>query len=212
MRHKDLTGQKFNMLTVKSFAFIRETHAYWNCICDCGKETIVSGSKLIRGITKSCGCLGRTVSRKRMTTNNGYSKTRIYRIYIGIKRRCCNPNDKSYPYYGGRGIKICDEWLKDSKVFIEWAKSSGYNDNLSIDRIDVNGNYEPKNCRWVTAKSQANNRTNNLFITFKGKTMTAAEWCESKGWNRHIIPERLRKGWSLEKSMTTPLRTRGGSK
>ena len=210
MRHKDLTGQKFNMLTVKSFAFIRETHAYWNCICDCGEETTVSGSKLIRGITKSCGCIGRTISRKRMTTNNGYSKTRIYSIYIGIKRRCCNPEDKSYPHYGGRGIKICDEWLKDSKVFIEWAKSNGYNDNLSIDRIDVNGNYEPKNCRWVTAKSQANNRTNNLFITFEGKTMTAAEWCESKGWNRHVIPARLKKGWSLEKAMTTPLRTKGG--
>ena len=212
MRHKDLTGQKFNMLTVKSFAFIRDSHAYWNCVCDCGKESVVCASRLFRGTTKSCGCISREISRKRMTTKNGYSKTRIYRIFIGMKQRCYKDKDKDYPRYGGRGIKICDEWLQDSKKFVEWAKGHGYKETLSIDRIDVNGDYTPDNCRWVSAKKQANNRRSNLFITYDGKTLSASEWCAIKGWNRHIIPERLRKGWSLEKAMTTPLRTRGGSK
>ena len=210
MRHKDLTGQKFNMLTVKSFAFIRDSHAYWNCVCDCGKESVVCASRLLRGTTKSCGCISREISRKRMTTKNGYSKTRIYRIFIGMKQRCYKDNDKDYPRYGGRGIKICDEWLQDSKKFVEWAKEHGYKETLSIDRIDVNGDYTPDNCRWVSAKKQANNRRSNLFITYDGKTLSASEWCAIKGWNRHIIPERLRKGWSLEKTMTTPLRIRGG--
>lgn len=210
MRHKDLTGQKFNMLTVKSFAFIRDSHAYWNCVCDCGKESVVCASRLFRGTTKSCGCISREISRKRMTTKNGYSKTRIYRIFIGMKQRCYKDKAKDYPRYGGRGIKICDEWLQDSKNFVEWAKGHGYKETLSIDRIDVNGDYTPENCRWVSAKKQANNRRSNLFITYDGKTLSASEWCAIKGWNRHIIPERLRKGWSLEKTMNTPVRIRGG--
>lgn len=212
MRHKDLTGQKFNMLTVKSFAFIRDSHAYWNCICDCGKESVVCASRLLRGTTKSCGCLGPLLSSKRSATKEGFSKTKLHRIYTGMKTRCCNSNSKDYPRYGGRGISICQEWLDDSLKFRDWALSNGYKDDLTIDRIDVNKGYSPDNCRWVSAKKQANNRRNCLFITFEGKTMSASEWCELKGWDRHVIPARLKKGWSLEKAMTTPLRTRGGSK
>lgn len=210
MRHKDLTGQKFNMLTVKSFAFIRDSHAYWNCVCDCGKTSVVNGSSLIRNKTKSCGCLGPALSSIRNATQNGASKTRLYKLFYGIRDRCYNKNGKDYKNYGGRGIKICDKWLQDPNEFIRWANNNGYKKGLSIDRINVNGNYEPSNCRWVSAKKQANNRRSNLVITFEGKTMTASEWCALKGWNRHVIPERLKKGWSLEKTMTTPLRIRGG--
>ena len=210
MHYKDLTGKKFNMLTVQSFAYIKESHAYWNCICDCGKTSVVCGSRLISNRTRSCGCLGPGLSRTRNATQNGASKTRLYRLLYGMRDRCYNKNGKDYKNYGGRGIRICDEWLQNPNTFIQWANDNGYKNGLSIDRINVNGNYEPNNCRWVSAKTQANNRRSNLIITFEGKTMSAAEWCELKGWNRHVIPERLRKGWSLERAMTTPLRIRGG--
>lgn len=208
----NLQGKKFGKLTVVSFSHIHGSHAYWNCVCDCGKPRVVCGSAMMTGKTKSCGCIGREVSRKRMSTKNGYSKTRVYRIFIGMKLRCYKKTDKDYPRYGGRGITICDEWLKDSRSFVDWALQHGYADDLSIDRIDVNGNYSPENCRWVSAKKQANNRRSNLLITYAGKTLSASEWCAIKGWNRHVIPERLRKGWSLEKAMNTPLRIRGGNK
>lgn len=206
----NLQGKKFGRLTVISFSHISKSHAYWNCICDCGNRRVVCGSAMMTGKTKSCGCIGREMSRKRMT-KNGYSGTRVYRILIGMKQRCYKISDKDYARYGGRGITICDEWLQDPKNFITWALEHGYTDNLSIDRIDVNGNYTPENCRWVSAKNQANNRRSNLLITYEGKTLSASEWCAIKGWNRHVIPERLRKGWSLEKAMNTPLRIRGGN-
>lgn len=213
MHHKDLTGQKFNMLKVISFAYIKDSHSFWNCVCDCGKETIVCGSRLTRGLTKSCGCLIKSTPhiRSKESYKHTVEKDRLYSIFMEMKRRCYNKNCRSYKHYGARGITICNEWLENPQQFRDWAFAHGYQDHLSIDRIDVNGIYEPNNCRWVSSKEQANNRRSNLKITFNGKTMTAAEWCELKGWNRHVIPERLRKGWSLEKTMTTPLRTRGGS-
>lgn len=208
MHKRDLTGLKFNMLTVESFAYIRDSHAYWNCVCDCGKKTVVCGSRLMRNTTKSCGCLGPKMTRQR-AKREGFSTTRLHRIYTGIKTRCYNKKSKDYKNYGGRGIVVYKEWLENPLAFRDWALSNGYKENLSIDRIDVNGNYEPSNCRWSTVKQQGNNRRSNLLITWNGETKTAAEWCAEKGWNRHIIPERLRKGWSLEKAMTTPRRTRG---
>lgn len=212
MKKRELTGKRFNMLTVESFAYIHGSHAYWNCICDCGNKTIVCGSKLFRGTTKSCGCLGPKLSRIKNATLGGLSTSRLYRILQGMKVRCYNKNDKSYKDYGGRGISVCKEWLEDFAAFYNWATRNGYKENLSIDRIDVNGNYEPANCRWATAKEQANNRRSSMLITWNGETKTASEWCKERGWNRHIIPERLRKGWSLEKAMTTPKRIRGGKK
>ena len=214
MRHKDLTGQKFNMLTVKTFAFIRDSHAYWNCVCDCGKESVVCASRLLRGTTKSCGCLIKTTPRPRgkRVYIRTVEKDRLYNIFMEMKKRCYNSNCRSYKDYGARGIAICNEWLCNPKLFRLWSLTNGYRDDLTIDRINVNGNYEPNNCRWVSAKKQANNRRSNLLITFEGKTMSAAEWCELKGWNRHVIPARLKSGWSLEKAMTTPLKTKGGKK
>lgn len=209
MKHKDLAGLRFNMLEVISFAYIKDSHSYWNCKCDCGNTSVVCGSRLVKGLTKSCGCLGPKLSSKR-NRKHGKSNTRLYKLFYGMRERCYNEQGKDYKNYGGRGIKICDEWLSNPLLFIEWAYKNGYNDKLSIDRIDVNEDYTPNNCRWVSFKKQANNRRNNLIITFEGKTMSAAEWCEFKGWNRHVIPERLRNGWSLEKAMTTPLRIRGG--
>lgn len=126
------------------------------------------------------------------------SYTRIYKIYVGMKDRCYNSNNGNYVNYGGRGIKICEEWLKDARVFYEWAINNGYKDNLSIDRIDVNGNYEPNNCRWITLAEQQRNKRTNLKITYQNKTQTLAEWSKELGVSATCISSRIKRGKTME--------------
>ncbi|MGB4824013.1 MAG: hypothetical protein WBP82_03780 [Leuconostoc mesenteroides] len=138
---------------------------------------------------------------------HGMTGTRIHNIWRGIKMRCYNPNVKSYEHYGGRGIKMSEEWRTSFLSFYKWAIENGYNDELTIDRINVNGDYCSENCRWQTWKQQENNRSNNDMITFDGKTMTQAQWAEYIGIDKRLLNARLvRCGWTVEKALTTPVR------
>ena len=202
----DLVGQRFGRLTVIEQAGINKyKKALFSCICDCGKCCEVIGSKLVSGHTKSCGCLQKEKASKRMTTH-GNSMTRLAGIWYGMRKRCGDPNSKEY---GGRGIKICDEWLNSFQAFYEWAMENGYSNDLTIDRIDVNGNYEPSNCRWTTSKVQNNNRSNNRFMTFNGETHTMAEWADITGIKYQVLASRiLNHGWTVERALTQKVRKR----
>lgn len=193
---KDLTGQKFNMLTVLSLD--SRDPVYWKCRCDCGGITRVQTSNLKRGRVKSCGCL----SRKGNPTHH-LRHTKLYSKYAGILRRCYNKNEKCYKNYGGRGISVCDEWLSSFVSFYEWAINNGYQEGLSIDRIDNNGDYCPENCRWVDNKTQANNRRSNRLYTMNGETKNLSQWCKQYGMEYTVVRNRIVKhGWPFEEAIT----------
>lgn len=158
----DLSGKRYGKLVVIARVENRGKKTMWRCKCDCGRETVVSGSNLHSGNTESCGCLGRelTETGARHTTH-GACKSRLYHIWRAMRQRCYNPKYVYYSRYGGRGIVICEQWLHDFSAFQSWALAHGYDDSLTIDRIDVDGNYEPSNCRWATMKEQSNNRWNS---------------------------------------------------
>lgn len=192
----DLSGNRFGRLTV-----IERDHSkngkvvFWLCKCDCGKTKSVSGGNLRSGHTKSCGCLKLESEASHFLSNDSIRKKniRLYSIWKSMKRRCYSKKHKAYHNYGGRGIFVCDEWIGNSGFhnFVEWAIKNGYCDNLTIDRIDVNKEYSPDNCRWITYKEQQNNRRNNRYITYKGETKTLAEWCEKYGIRFCTLERRL---------------------
>ena len=203
----DLTGQRFNHLVVISRAANRGKDTMWLCRCDCGNEITATPSHLKSGHTKSCGCFRSSVlaAQGHKNIKHGMKRTPLYKTWGSIKTRCLNPNTPAYPNYGGRGITICDDWKDSFEAFYEWAIASGYQEDLSIDRIDVNGPYSPDNCRWVTIDVQANNKRTNRVVTFNGEAKTLQQWADETGILPSTIRERLSRGWSAEKALTQPV-------
>ena len=198
----DLVGKKFGKLTVISFNKKEKGHYYWNCICDCGKECVKDGDRLRRLETKSCGCY-----RADRVTTHGKHNSRIYIIWRGMKTRCSCHNIKAYKWYGGRGINYISEW-ENFEPFYQWAMNNGYKDDLTLDRIDVNGNYEPSNCRWVTMKEQARNTSKNFLIEYGGITHCLAEWAEILKMKSSTLYGRLHSGRNIEEAFETPINER----
>lgn len=137
------------------------------------------------------------VARNKAMATHNETKTRLYGIWAGMKQRCFNEKDHCYQNYGARGITVCDEWKNDYVAFSMWAKQNGYTDELSIDRIDTNGNYEPSNCRWATAKTQARNKRNSIYLTYNGETKHITEWAEATGQSLcTLYCRKTTRGWS----------------
>lgn len=191
---KDISGQKFGRLTAlyKLNNYHKKDRLYWLCACECGNLVEVAGDNLRLSKQTSCGCLHKKHNK---------SNTRIFNIWIGIKQRCYDSKRKNYKYYGARGIKVCDEWQNDFMSFYNWSINNGYKEGLTIDRINVDGNYEPSNCRWLTNKQQQRNKHNNRNITIKGETHCLSEWCEILGLNYSTVKNRVFRGWSIEKAL-----------
>lgn len=202
----DIAGKRFNQLTVIEYAYTKNNKAFWLCRCDCGKEIYAPTCHLNSGHTKSCGCLKVETTRQR-ATKHGLKKSRLYSIWLNMKNRCQNPNSKSFKYYGKRGIKVCEEW-NDFENFYKWAVNNGYEKSLTLDRIDVNGNYQPNNCRWADVKTQANNKRNSRYIEAYGEKHTVAEWAEKMQIKPTTLYSRLKKGCT-NAELLRPVERRG---
>lgn len=206
----DLTGRRFGRLYVVEFLGLRKrpdgrNYAWFRCICDCGKECEKKGTILTGGKVNSCGCLRREISRNK-ANHHGYSHTKLYQVWVSMRKRCNNPTDPAYHNYGGRGIGYATEW-DDYITFHKWAYEKGYQENvgLTLERIDVNKGYTPDNCCWADRKRQSNNKRNNLCFTIDGVTHTLAEWCEIYNVPYARVDARINSlGWSFEDALFKP--------
>lgn len=208
----DLTGKKIGKLTViKYVGQDKHNNARWLCQCECGNEVEISGTRLNCNKVKSCGCSISERASKGIHIIHNLTHTRLYNVWNGIKNRCYNKNNNRYNIYGARGIKVCNEW-QEFQPFYDWAMANGYNPNAkrgecTIDRIDVNSDYCPENCRWVDSTLQAQNRKTTRNITINNETHCIKEWCKIKNINYQCVMRRINGyGWNIEKALTTPIR------
>lgn len=204
---RDLTGQRFGRL-VAQYCVVRSSRkgcrqSIWRCQCDCGNSKDVRGVHLVRGLSQSCGCLQKEIASNANTVH-GLSHTRLYNIYTLMVERCNNPLDVNYQNYGGRGIKVCKDWLNDRASFFEWAIKNGYSDQLTIDRKDNNAGYCPDNCRWATRKEQNRNKRNNILLTVNGKTQVLSDWARETGIDRKTLSHRVESGWNIADAVSIP--------
>lgn len=202
-------GKKYGKLTVVK-AVKKERGTYWVVECECGAIKTVHPGDVKSGKTQSCGCLASESKRARMRKfeHAVAENKRLYGIYNGIKKRCYNKNEVRYKDYGGRGIKMADEWCEPRRgfdEFVEWSIKNGYADDLSIDRIDVNGDYCPENCRWVTMKEQSGNTRQTRWVEYKGEKIQLYKLCERLSISYDTVHDRIyKRGWTVEKALETP--------
>lgn len=199
--HQDLTGKRFSRLVVIRELPYRNKYGniQWLCKCDCGNEIAASTSELNGGYRKTCGC-----SRPKLYAKN----KRLYNVWRGMRTRCENPNSNRYHRYGGRGIKVCDEWHSFS-AFLDWSMNNGYDPNAkrgqcTIDRIDLDGDYSPENCRWVDNATQSLQTSTNHYVEIDGELMCISEAARKKGISIHTVRSRLKYGWRIEDALSIP--------
>jgi hypothetical protein len=200
----DYIGKRFGYWLIKEYKGLdKHSHQIYLCRCDCGNEKIVTLGNLKTGKSTNCGCeklkkqMGNTWNKK-----HGMSFSREYRSWESMLNRCEKTNDKEYPMWGGRGIKVCERWHDFNNFYADMGTRPK---GMTLDRIDNNGDYEPSNCRWATAKTQSNNRRSNTLITYKGRTQTLQQWADETGIYSGTISMRINHyGWSVEKALTTP--------
>ena len=198
----DLKGKKYGRLTFIEFSHRKGKNYYWKCVCDCGNEKVVQPSGVKNGRVISCGCYN-----KEVITKHGLDGNKLYHVLNSMKNRCYSDKSKSYVNYGARGIKVCDEWINDPREFINWSLSNGYEEGLSIDRINNDGHYEPDNCRWTNKITQANNTRTNLYINYNNETKTLSEWAAQYGIKMNTLYYRyVLKKWDMKKALETPVR------
>ncbi|MGF7185540.1 hypothetical protein GGQ84_001631 [Desulfitispora alkaliphila] len=193
-RSEDLTGKKFNRLTVDSFAGYGKRGKEWLCWCDCGDPCIIDGTSLKKGYTKSCGCLQRERTAAARLTHGDTSGgvTKLYSVWAAMRQRCQNPNNSDYYLYGERGIEVCEEWT-DYATFKEWAIENGYQEGLMLDRIENEKGYQPDNCRWATQEEQSNNRSTNVHVQIEGEEMTLAQAANKYGLKYTTVVSRYHR-------------------
>ena len=215
-RPLDLAGGRFGKLVAVSIAFCRNA-VYWHCDCDCGKQTIVRAALLKNNHVASCGC--GSIEQARINCQKWWKRNERIPIeyrrslkdcYQNMLKRCTDPSNNRWDCYGGRGIKVCNEWIgvDGRRRFYDWALSAGYAKGLQIDRIDVDGDYAPSNCRFVDAVTQANNTRRNRIIFWQGRSMTVADWAREIGLTYASMQHRLDRGWSMERIASQPQRVR----
>ena len=203
---KALLNTRFGKLLVINKTNLRKnSRIVWECICNCGNTKLVPSNYLLAGRTKSCGCFN-IDNLKTIKTKHGHNKpnnrTKVYRIWAGMKNRCLNPNAEKYHLWGGRGITVCERWMK----FENFLEDMGEPPSIyhSIDRIENNKGYYKENCRWATSKEQCRNTRKNVNITFNNKTQCLADWSIEVNIKSTIIRDRLKRGWSIENALTVP--------
>lgn len=206
-KYNNLVGSKINNLTILGIDNKTKSGQYYlKCKCDCGNIKSFRSSRLLNNQIKTCGCLNKGYKYgDKHNLSRKYSK--IYSIWNTMKHRCLNPNFSKYKNYGHRGISICDEWKDNFPNFLNWSLNNGYQENLTLDRVDVNGNYEPSNCRWVSQKDQQRNRTNTIYVFFKEQSKPLIQWCEELNLPYTTMKSRINVlKWDVEKAFTTPIK------
>jgi len=212
---KDRTGQKFNSLTFVRFVRMQKQptfqYAVWELRCDCGSTIEASANSVVQGSRKQCNNHKSEISRKgwdKRGRKHGMSNHELYNTWLCMLSRCYKPSNTSYKSYGGRGIKVHEDWIDGPKKFIDFVLGLGWTPEYSIDRIDNDGNYEPSNIRIADNITQSNNTSRNKVISHNGESKTMAQWAKSKGLSYVVLQTRIQRGWDSDRALNTPIRSR----
>lgn len=210
MRRANLLGQRFGRLVVVALEGTVQSpggtkRLAWRCQCDCGQSHVVRGADLVRGVVKGCGCLRGEIAGARFRTH-GQTRAREYRAWADAKKRCSNPGATSYRNYGGRGIRMCDTWASSFEAFLHDMGTCPTGHEL--DRIDVNGHYEPGNCRWIPRAEQSSNMRKNRYVEWNGERLTVMEASRRAGISPYVVYGRLDLGWPVERALSEPVKAK----